>query len=209
MSSFHGEILSTAQARVLQRLGSTLGAKRFYLGGGTAIALHLAHRESHDFDWFTESELADPLSLASELRASGCALEALETSRGTLHGHAEQVKMSFIEYRYPLLAPLDPWPEMGCLVASLDDLACMKLAAIAQRGYKRDFIDLHALGLKHCSLEVMLEHYERKYRADPNALLYALSYFGDADPQPSPKLLWKVDWEEIKNTVRGWVKQVS
>lgn len=51
----------------------------------------------------------------------------------------------------------------------------MKLAAIAQRGYKRDFIDLYALILKHSRLEVMLRSFEKKYGVDSGSVLYALT----------------------------------
>ena len=36
-------------------------AQQFSLGGGTALAIHLGHRRSVDFDWFTRERIADPL----------------------------------------------------------------------------------------------------------------------------------------------------
>jgi hypothetical protein len=60
----------------------------------------------------------------------------------TLHGVSRGVRMSFFEYRNPLLRPgLD---ESGVVLASLEDLAAMKLAAVAQRGSRKDF-----LGTRH------------------------------------------------------------
>jgi hypothetical protein len=41
-------------------------AQQFYLGGGTALAIHLGHRRSVDFDWFTRERIADPLRLAHD-----------------------------------------------------------------------------------------------------------------------------------------------
>ncbi|NIQ96181.1 MAG: nucleotidyl transferase AbiEii/AbiGii toxin family protein, partial [Desulfuromonadales bacterium] len=72
--------------------------------------------------------------------------------RGTLHGTVAGIRVSFLEYRYPLLQPLVPWATYGFSLASLEDLACMKLSAIAQRGAKKDFIDLHALVTSFSSL---------------------------------------------------------
>jgi predicted nucleotidyltransferase component of viral defense system len=50
-----------------------------------------------------------------------------------------------IEYRYPLLAPPELRAGLPVPVASLDDLASMKLSAIAGRGAARDFWDLHTI----------------------------------------------------------------
>src|SRR5450755_3737383 len=44
-----------------------------YLGGGTALALHLGHRRPVDLDWFTTERLGDPLRLAQDLRNDGIA----------------------------------------------------------------------------------------------------------------------------------------
>ena len=47
----HKEILSPAQKKLLPLIKKF--NKNFYLTGGTAIALHLGHRRSIDFDLFT------------------------------------------------------------------------------------------------------------------------------------------------------------
>ncbi len=50
----HKEVLSKKQANLLPFLKSF--SKDFGLVGGTAIALHLGHRQSIDFDLFTNEE---------------------------------------------------------------------------------------------------------------------------------------------------------
>lgn len=57
-------------------------------------------------------------------------------------GVLEHNANSNLEYRYPLLQSPTIWKEMDCSLASLDDLACMKLSAIAGRGARRDFCDI-------------------------------------------------------------------
>lgn len=54
--SFHQEILTLRQREVLLRLGPPVNRHGFHLGGGTAIALHLGHRRSVDFDYADEEE---------------------------------------------------------------------------------------------------------------------------------------------------------
>lgn len=44
--SLHREILTERQRKVLRFLGPKSAADGFYLAGGTAIALHLGHRQS-------------------------------------------------------------------------------------------------------------------------------------------------------------------
>jgi hypothetical protein len=126
-----------------------------------------------------------------------------------LHGRAGDVAASFLGYRYPLLSPLQRWPEVGCSLASLDDLACMKLSAIAQRGAKKDFLDLYVL-LEHRSLKELIRLYQQKFdTGDVAHLLYALSYFDDADRQPTPVLLRELDWPTVKRSIRAEVEEFA
>ena len=208
--NWHPEILHAEQRTVLGQLGRHLTAREFYLAGGTAIALRLGHRQSAALDWFTGERIRDPLRLAAEMRDEGLAFETAQVDRGTLHGAIAGVRVSLLEYRYQLLRPSDVWPECGCAVASLDDLASMKLSAIAQRGSRKDFVDLYALGLKHGPLAQMLELYRRKYSVEDIAhVLYSLSYFDDADREPMPRMLWEVDWESAKQTIQSWVRRIA
>ncbi|MGH7965223.1 MAG: nucleotidyl transferase AbiEii/AbiGii toxin family protein [Candidatus Binatia bacterium] len=207
--NFHPEVIGTIQRRVLRQLGPLMARRGFYLGGGTALALHLGHRRSVDLDWFTEEQIADPLRLAQDMRDEGIAFVTGRTERGTLHGLASGTRVSFLEYRYPLLQPPHSWKEFGSLIAAPEDLACMKLAALAQRGAKKDFVDIYALGLKHTSLPEMLHLYRQKYSvSDTVHVLYGLAYFHDADQERMPKMLWETDWRTVKRTVQKWVREV-
>lgn len=202
------EVLSPRQHSVLRRLTPFLSASPFYLAGGTALALQLGHRRSVDFDWFSEDPIDDPLRLASEIGAAGAPLVVDRTEKGTLHGTVGRVRVTFLEYRYPLLRP-PLKTAAGLRLASLEDIACMKLAAVAQRGSKKDFVDLYALG-RHLSLAEMLRLYRRKYAViDPGHLLFALSFFDDADAERLPTMLRPCEWAVVKKTVRGWVTQAA
>lgn len=146
--AFHPEILTRTQKRVLKQFGPKLTARGFYLAGGTALAIHLGHRRSVDFDWFTLDSIGDGLALAQQLRAEGIPFNSSAVAPDTLHGTVSSVRVSLIRYPYPLLEPAVEWQELQSALASLADLACMKLAAVAQRGSKKDFIDIYALGMK-------------------------------------------------------------
>lgn len=183
---------------------------QFYLGGGTALAIYLGHRHSVDLDWFTGDRIIDPLRLAQDMRDEGISFVTGQIERGTLHGSVSSVRVSFLEYRYPLLRPLISWPEFECLIASLEDLVCMKLSALAQRGSKKDFVDIYALGLRYQSLQDMLRLYQQKYSVKDTAhVLYSLAYFHDADKERMPRMLWETGWRTIKKTIQGWVREVA
>lgn len=207
--SFHPEILSPKQLKALRPLGPEVTARGFYLGGGTALALHLGHRRSVDFDWFLEGRIPDPLLLAREIQEAVPFVTTRIEPR-TLFGTVNGVRVSFFEFRYPLLDPPVPWPAYKCRLASLRDIACMKLSAIVQRGSKKDFVDLFALGRQGFRLADMLDWYRTKFSLeDIGHVLYALAYFDDADTERMPRMLWKVQWKEVKETIRVWTRRIG
>lgn len=183
---------------------------QFYLGGGTALAIYFGHQHSVDLDWFTEKRITDPLHLAQDIRDKGIPFVTGQVERGTLHGTISGIRVSFLEYRYQLLKPLTSWPQFICQIASLEDLACMKLSAIAQRGSKKDFVDIYSLVLKYIPLKDMFRHYQQKYSVEDIAhALYGLSYFDDADKERMPKMFWEIEWRTIKKTIQGWVREIG
>ncbi len=157
---------------------------------------------------FSEDPIDEPLRLAAAIRAAGARIAVSRTEKGTLHGTVGGVRVSFLEYRYPLLRrPLDG--GAGLHLASLEDTACMKLAAVAQRGSKKDFVDLYALG-RRLPLPRMLRLYGTKYGVkDPGHLLFALSFFDDAETERMPTMLRPCSWEEVKRTIRSWVSRAA
>ena len=206
----HARVMTAPQKRALSELGPAATRHGFVLAGGTAVALHLGHRRSVDLDWFTDRPFPDPLALAANLRAEGVPLETEEVAPGTLHGQVRGVKVSFLEFRYPLLEAPRPWAAGRCSLASLADLSAMKLAALAQRGARKDFADIYALVREFRPLPELVGLYQRKFAAkDPGHLLFALAFFDDAETEPMPAMLWPVTWSEIKKSIRTALKGMS
>lgn len=208
---FHTQGLTAKQLRVLRSLGSVLRRRKFYLAGGTATAIYFGHRRSIDLDWFTQGPMGDALTLAAWLRDQGQPFSTGQTAPGTLHGEISGVRVSFLEFDYPMLQPFTHWPAYGGVdLASLDDLACMKLAALTQRGARKDFCDIYVLGIRHRPLEELLQLYKRKFKVrDISSVLYGLSFFDDAEEERMPKMLIDVKWKTIKNTIQDWVKEIG
>jgi hypothetical protein len=205
----HSEILPGAQLHALRVLAPLASREGLYLAGGTALALQLGHRRSADLDWFRDGDL-DPEALANAFRAGGIAFEVRATARGTLHGTVARVPASFFSYPYPLLEALAVWDDTGCPLASISDIAAMKLAAIAQRGARKDFTDVYAIGKAVMPLGEMLDAFTRKYGTrDIAHVLAALGWFDDAEREPPLAMLWADPWDEIRRAIQSWLKDFA
>ncbi len=181
------------------------------MAGGTAVAIHLGHRRSVDFDWFTPDPIPDPLALARIVSDAGVPLEVASTAPDTLHARVESVQVTLLAYRYPLLRAPETWTEYACAIASEEDLACMKLSAIAQRGARRDFVDVDALlTASGRDLGTLFDSYRRKFGVgDTGHLLAALAYFDDAEKEPPVETAAYLDWEGLKARMRSRVKAAA
>jgi len=204
---FHPRVLSSKQLYLLQCVGPVLSKQGWYLGGGTALALMLGHRRSIDLDWFHPAPEGDPRSWEYVLERAGVKITTRSVGRGTLHVSANGVRMSLFEYAYPLMRRKSRWLDMRCQLASLDDIACMKLSAVTQRGARKDFVDIYALLKKHKPLGKLLTLYQRKFGAkDVGPVLYGLTYFADAEREPMPRMVWAHTWRSMKAAIETAVR---
>ncbi len=208
-SAFHPEVMPERQRSALRRISRAADEHGFYLAGGTALALRLGHRQSVDFDWFRSEAIPDPLGLAHSLREACPDLEVETTARGTLHARIEQVRTSFFQYAYPLLRPPSRWADFSCAIAAREDIAAMKLAAVAQRGARKDFFDIAALLRSGFELGSMLDLYREKFSiGDSGHVLVALTWFEDAERDPEPVSGSVTSWEDVKALIRARVRDL-
>jgi len=142
---WHREVIGEHVARTLGDLRAIPAASRFYLAGGTGLALHLGHRQSVDLDFFLGEDFDVEAVLQKIQRLGGFSL--VSKSPGTIYANIHETKVSFIAYVYPVLFPFAQF--LGANVADPRDIGCMKISAIASRGTKRDFIDLYALSQRY------------------------------------------------------------
>ncbi len=205
----HIEILSDAQKSVLASLANALDGTAYYLAGGTALALQLGHRRSIDFDWFIR-KLGEPEGLFRLIKALQMDYVVESVSIETVYLTIEGVQNSFIGYDYPMLRDTVRLPDMGIQMASIEDIACMKLSAVASRGSRKDFFDLHHLMSHFYPLEGCLRLYMEKYQnRDIGHVIRSLVYFEDADGEPEVKMKRPVDWEDVKKDFEKWVKSLD
>ncbi len=196
-------IVNPATFKLIQQLQALPELNKFYLVGGTALALQLGHRNSIDIDLFTQNDFT-PESLL-KLLEQDFPIEPSFTTKSTLLSIINNIKVDFICHAYPLVLP--PITEEGITFLSLQDLAAMKLNAISNSGKRiKDFIDVYFL-LEHFSLHEMIEFYSAKYpRFNPLIPLKAINYFDDIDPAiDPPKLRDKLPLSKIKKRIQDSV----
>jgi hypothetical protein len=177
------EILPAAQKEIWSNLAPTSDLN-FVLYGGTAIALHLGHRESLDFDFFRSDSL-DKDQIRAKLqfvRRSAVLQDAPETLVLLAEMPAGSVKVSFFG-GIGFGRVNDPLPTCDgtLLVASLDDLMATKLKATLDRAEARDYRDIAKMISAGVSLPAGLSAFREMFDGEPAQVLRAIGYFDDGD----------------------------
>lgn len=200
----HTKTLAPHTKEILNQIASLSFLKTFYLSGGTALALHLGHRESEDLDFFSKTDF-DPARIQMELEKI-TKITGVEQDKGTLNCHASSVQLQFLHYPYNLLNDAILWNQIQ--IASIEDIACTKLLTIGSRGSKKDFIDIYFI-LKQYTLSDLFKLLQQKYpSADYNQIhiLKSLVYFDDANNQVMPRMHLDVTWDQVKSDIVSTVK---
>lgn len=208
----HWEAL-TAETRNAFHLVSGLPfVQRFYLAGGTGLALHLGHRFSVDLDLFSpDSDAVGPderavLRNALEEPSLAITYDADMTFVANWRG----VGISFFRLSlYPLVQP--PLLLDGVPIASLAEIGAMKLAAIIDRGTRKDLVDLYTI-LQHVSLDDLFQVAAVKYarvRTFAISATRALAYFDDAEALPMPRMLDRTPWTKMKRFLERQAVEVG
>lgn len=183
------EILSKAQIELWPRLAPMPGLNYVFYGS-TAVALHLGHRVSVDFDFF-RSEPLDKQELFDKLPFLAKATtiqEEANTLVVSVAMSAGPVKVSFFgainigRVNSPLQTD-----DSVLLVASLDDLMATKLKAILDRAEAKDYRDISEMLASGVSLDKGLGAFSGMFKKDPALPLRALGYFKDGDLGSLPK----------------------
>lgn len=140
------EILPANQADVWARLGEVPAT--FVLYGGTGLALHLGHRTSADFDFFSATSFV-PTDLLEELAWLGPVAINEASPNQLVVTTRTDVHLSFLGgLALQAVAECSVVEENGLAIASLFDLAGTKAKAILDRSEWKDYVDVAAL-LRH------------------------------------------------------------
>lgn len=200
------QILNDRQLDLIKSL-DFLGGE-VYLAGGTGLALQLGHRTSLDFDFYSKVRF-DPQLLAASFQEKSKDLKINSIVKDTLILTVDGVSFSLFYYPYKLIGKE---VELEAIkMASIQDIAAMKLIAVAMRGKRRDFIDIYYL-LKKYSLKDLLGFVKTKYPSfEEMMVLKGLIYFEDAEDEDLARGIKVLDkhfsWEDTKEKILREVKR--
>ena len=175
----HKEILTDEQVRLLPLVQTF--SKQFGLVGGTAIALHIGHRRSVDFDLFSQNEFQNAVIRQAITRQNYTIQNVFADEVGQFAFFINEVQFTFLHYPFPLT-----FTHILPDVINLPDLltlAAMKAYALGRRAKWKDYVDLYFIIKDHHSVAEIAaragtifgdEFNEKVFRAQ-------LAYFNDVN----------------------------
>lgn len=187
----------------------------FRLVGDTALSLQLGHRKSVDIDLFTDQDYGsvDFDQLHSFLKKHFSYVSnnsGLEIAMGTSYfvGKTEEEAIKIdLYYTDKFIRPLIE--EKGIRLASMEDIAAMKMEIISEGGRKKDFWDLHEL-IDYYSIEDMINFHKERYPYghDKQLISQGLIDFSFANDDFDPICLNGKHWELIKLDFVKWMESL-
>jgi len=142
----HLEILNKEQLELLPVLSQF--KREYYLAGGTAIALHIGHRESIDFDLFKEKDIRKK-DVFSKLKNIDYKVSFADYNQ--LNMLAKGVKITF--FSFPYKVPINSELQGVVKMPDLLTLAAMKAFALGRRAKYKDYVDLYFIIKFHYSVQ--------------------------------------------------------
>jgi hypothetical protein len=117
--------------------------------GGTAIALHIGHRLSIDFDLF-KNGLINPKRIITMFKENKEKIIVTLNREGQLNLVCRAVKFTFFNFEYDIPHPI--LIEKRISIPGLLELAAMKAFALGMRSKWKDYIDLYFIIKGHYSI---------------------------------------------------------
>lgn len=192
------ETVEPATLGLLTELMTLPELEQFRLVGGTALSLLLGHRASIDLDLFTDEPFDSDL-INFKLSGNFQFFSKERTSPRLLFTYINNVKVDFV-HTFEKFTFASNNIE-GIRFASLEEIIALKLNAIAGRGAKKDFWDLHEL-LEHFSFDQMFSFYQARYPNNSTIMIIkSITYFVEADLDSDPYSFKKLKWDKIKKDI--------
>lgn len=130
---------------ILHGLASCELGERFYLAGGTGLALQIGHRRSNDLDYFMDAGRLEHHSIWEGLPRAGITKYEVvlnEPGQVDLAVGERRRKLSFVAYPFPSSRPRVEVEGQPC--ADVLEIAAMKAYTLGRRGTARDYVDIEA-----------------------------------------------------------------
>ncbi len=197
----HPEILSREQIELFPLLKKF--GKKYGLVGGTAVALHLGHRRSIDFDLFSYEAFKN-ISLEKKIQSVTTIDRALVNREGEFTFVAKRVKITFFNYPFPIEYGVNFNKLIN--IPDLLTLAAMKAYALGKRAKWKDYVDLFFIIKDHCSIEDIQSKGKDIFGGGFNSKIFRsqLSFFEDINYEEKVDFLpgFEVSEKKIKKALR-------
>lgn len=193
----HKEILNQNQVELLNLIADF--KREFYLVGGTAIALHIGHRRSIDFDLF-KSKSIHSSKIIAKIKSQNIHYIITRNVSEQLNLIISDVKFTFFEYPYPIEPKIKF--ENYIKLPTLIDLAAMKAFALGRRSKWKDYVDLYFIIKNDYTIKEICVRAVSIFEQQFSEKLFRaqLTYFKDIDYTEAVEYLVEpIDEEEIKN----------
>ncbi|MFA4831516.1 MAG: nucleotidyl transferase AbiEii/AbiGii toxin family protein [Patescibacteria group bacterium] len=170
------EILTDEQFGLLPLVKSFSGD--FGLVGGTAIALHLGHRRSIDFDLFSLKEFDNP-EIRRKISKFSQIDQVIRDETNQFSLQIKSVRFTFFYYPYPVI--FSNGLEDIIKLPDLLTLAAMKAFALGRRAKWKDYVDLYFIARQHHGIKDICEKAKEIFGNEFNEKLFRtqLAYFND------------------------------
>lgn len=196
-------ILNTDQEKLLPFIKSF--STDFYLVGGTAIALHLSHRRSIDFDLFTDNTF-DPMKIRNKILRDKVITHTFSQGSGELTILIDKVKVTFFHYSFNI--ERNVVFEQALKLPDLITLGAMKAFALGRRAKWKDYVDLYFIFQKY-SLKELMEKTNGIFKTEFNEKLFRtqLSYFDDVNY--SEQIEYISGFEKNDEVIKKYLEKIS
>ena len=190
---------------LIQQLQARHEMNGFVLVGGTALSLQLGHRISMDIDLFSSF----PFNVESMLQFLQENFNYFNQVRlkNSLLGNVDSIKVDIISHQYKWLMPAIEVENIR--MASLEDIAAMKLNAIMGNGSRlKDYVDMAYLSFCF-TLQQMLDFFEEKYPMNNSMMAFkSLNWFHDINFDIDILYLDKnMNWDIIRSRIIEMIQQ--
>ncbi len=193
---FHKETVEPGTLGLLKNLMLIPELEQFRLVGGTALSLLLGHRKSIDLDLFTDKPFDGNL-IVDKLNSTFNDFSFKEQKSPRLFfATINNIKVDFVHTFEPFNHPYEIIEYIR--FSSLPEITALKLNAIAGRGAKKDFWDLHEL-LNLYSFQDMISFYHERYPKNSDMMIIkSIPYFAEAENDLDPYSFKEISWSQIK-----------
>ncbi len=172
----HKEILTEEQVALLPLLRRF--SKDFGLVGGTAIALHLGHRRSIDFDLFT-ADLLKNQAILRKISKIQKIDKIIVNQPGELTIIVKGAKLTYFNFHYKIdyVEKIDDYIKIPDLLT----LAAMKAFALGMRAKWKDYVDLCFIARHYNGIKEICVKAKEIFGQEFNEKLFRiqLAYFAD------------------------------